>query len=404
MYDVIVVGARCAGSPTALLLARRGLRVLLVDRATFPSDILSTHYIHHTGIAALHRWGLLDPLAATGCPPIRQATLDVGPVALSGGFVPVDGVAESYSPRRTVLDKLLVDAAADAGVEVREGFVVQDLVWDGDRVVGIRGHAHDGPTVTETARVVVGADGMHSFVARQVQAPTYHDRPALTCGYYAYWSDMDCTDLEVYTRPGRTLLAFPTNAGLACVGVVWPHAEFHEVRADIEGHFSQALDLAPGLAGRVREGRRAERYLGTCDTANFFRQPYGPGWALVGDAGYHKDPIIGRGITDSFLDAERLSTALADGLGGGLPLSSALARYQHERDQAFMPIYDITCQRASLTPPPPQTLALLAALTHNPAQASRFLSINSGAVAASDFFAPDNLQRIMACAAMAAAA
>ena len=404
VYDVIIVGARCAGSPTALLLARRGLRVLLVDRAVFPSDSLSTHYIHNSGVAALNRWGLLDRLAATGCPPIRQTTLDVGPLALTGSPLPADGVADAYCPRRTVLDKLLVDAAAEAGAEVREGFVVQGLVWDGDRVVGIRGGRPGGATVTETARVVVGADGLHSFVARQVQAPTYHERPALTCGYYAYWSGLDCAGIEVYNRPGRCLLAFPTHDGLTCLAVVWPHGEFHAVRADIEGQFDRALDLAPGLAARVRAGRREERFVGTADTANFFRQPYGPGWALVGDAGYHKDPIIGRGITDGFLDAERLGAALADGLGGSLPLSDALARYQRERDQASMPLYELTCQRAALTPPPPEVLGLIAALRHTPAQANRFLSINSGVVAAADFFAPENIQRIMAEAQPALAA
>ncbi|MCW5853570.1 MAG: FAD-dependent monooxygenase [Anaerolineae bacterium] len=399
-----MVGARCAGSPIAMLLARRGLRVLLVDRATFPSDILSTHYIHNSGVAALHRWGLLDALAATGCPPIRQTTLDVGPVALTGSPLPADGVADAYCPRRTVLDKLLVDAAAQAGAEVREGFVVKELVWDGDRVVGIRGGSHGDPMVTEMARVVVGADGMHSFVARQVKAPTYHERPALTCGYYAYWSGMDCSGIEVYTRPGRCLLAFPTHDGLTCIAIVWPHAEFHQVRAGIESQFSRALDLAPDLAERVQAGRREERYIGTADTANFFRQPYGPGWALVGDAGYHKDPIIGRGITDGFLDAERLSAALADGLAGSSPLPRALAHYQHARDQAFMPIYEITCQRARLAPPPPEMLGLIAALRHNPEQANRFLSINSGTVAASDFFALENIQRIMAAARPALAA
>ena len=404
MYDVIVVGARCAGSPTAMLLARRGRRVLLVDRATFPSDILSTHYIHNSGIAALQRWGLLDRLAATGCPPIYQTTLDVGPLALTGAPLPADGVAEAYCPRRTVLDKLLVDAAAEAGAEVREGFVVKGLVWDGDRVVGIQGGTPNGPTVTETASVVVGADGMHSLVARQVQAPTYHERPALTSGYYAYWSGIDCPGIEVYTRPGRCLLAFPTHAGRTCIAAVWPYAEFHQVRADIEGHFNRALDLAPGLAERVRAGRREERYIGTCDTANFFRQPYGSGWALVGDAGYHKDPIIGRGITDGFLDAERLSAALADGLGGTLPLSEALAHYQRERDQAWLPLYEQTCQRAALAAPTREMLGLVAALQHNPAQASRFLSINSGVVAAADFFAPENMQRIMAGAQPALAA
>src|SRR5262249_44696247 len=138
-YDAIVVGARCAGSPTAMLLARRGWRVLLVDRATFPSDTVSTHLLHAPAIASLAQWGLLLRVVATGCPPINRYSFNFGPVTIAGTPRPVDGVATAYAPRRTVLDKILVDAAAEAGVEVREAFTVDHIVFDGDAVVGIRG-------------------------------------------------------------------------------------------------------------------------------------------------------------------------------------------------------------------------------------------------------------------------
>ena len=155
-YDVIVVGARCAGSPVAMLLARKGYRVLAIDRATFPSDTISTHVVHPMGAAALARWDLLERLAATGCPPVHTYSFDFGPFTLSGS----PGTEESpvaYCPRRTVLDKLLVDAAAEAGAEVREGFTVDEVLTDAGRVTGIKGHARNGQVVTESATVVVGA-------------------------------------------------------------------------------------------------------------------------------------------------------------------------------------------------------------------------------------------------------
>jgi len=181
-YDAIVVGARCAGAPTAMLLARRGHKVLVVDRATFPSDTVSTHLLHPPGVASLRRWGLLERLEATGCPPIDTYAFDFGPFTISGA----PGTEEApvaYGPRRTVLDKLLVDAAAEAGAEVREGFTVQDVVLTDGRVTGIRGQDRHGRAVTERARVVVGADGRHSHVARAVGPEHYHERPPLLCGY-----------------------------------------------------------------------------------------------------------------------------------------------------------------------------------------------------------------------------
>ncbi len=166
-YDVIVVGARCAGSPTAMLLARKGYRVLLLDRATFPSDTISTHLIHPPGVAALKKWGLVDRLVSTGCPPIEIYAFDMGPFVISGS-PGIEGSPVSYGPRRTVLDKLLVDAAAEAGVEVRTGFTVDEVLSEDGSVTGIRGHSKGGPPVTEHARMLVGADGLHSVVAATV--------------------------------------------------------------------------------------------------------------------------------------------------------------------------------------------------------------------------------------------
>ncbi|MGE5445149.1 MAG: NAD(P)/FAD-dependent oxidoreductase [Ignavibacteriales bacterium] len=183
MYDAIVVGARCAGSPAAMLLARKGYRVLLLDKAVFPKDIMSGHYIHQPGVAYLKHWGLLDKVAATNCPPISKVTFDVGDFSLIGSPPPAGDVVEGYCPRRKVIDKILVDAAVEAGAELREEFIVEEIVVDNGCVTGIRGHRKGGSTVTETARIVIGADGMHSIVARTVKSPRYNVVPSLTCNY-----------------------------------------------------------------------------------------------------------------------------------------------------------------------------------------------------------------------------
>ena len=175
-YDAIVVGGRCAGSPTAMLLARKGYKVLVVDRATFPSDTLSTHIVHPPGVASLRRWGLLDLVTSTGCPPIHTYAFDFGPFTISGA-PGTDETPVAYGPRRTVLDKLLVDAAAEAGAEVMEGFTVEEVLTEDGRVTGVRGHGGRGGTVTERARVVVGADGRHSLVARAVRPEQYNEKP-----------------------------------------------------------------------------------------------------------------------------------------------------------------------------------------------------------------------------------
>ena len=394
MYDAIVVGARCAGSPTALLLARKGYRVLLVDRAGFPSDTLSTHYIHQPGVARLKRWGLLDTLLATGCPPVAEQVFDVGPFALRGAPPPYEGVAVGYAPRRTVLDKILLDAAHEAGVETREHYAVLDLLWNGERVCGIRGRSSAGLVSEEAARVVIGADGVHSMIARLAEAPSYNSQPTPSCAYYTYFRDAAVSTAELYPRPDRMLIAAPTHDGLTLTIVYWPASMFGEVRSDIEAHFMAAVDLAPALSERLRAGARAEKFRGSVDLGGFFRRPYGPGWALVGDAAYHKNPITAEGITDAFRDAELLSEALDEGFAGRRPPEAALADYERARNEAVMPIYGMTCELAKLEPPPPEMQRLFAALRDNGGEAGRFMGTIAGTVPIPEFFSPENISRL----------
>ncbi len=402
-YDAIVLGARCAGSPTAMLLARKGYKVLVVDRATFPSDTVSTHLLHPPGVAALQRWGVLDRLLATACPPIDTYAFDFGPFTISGS-PGTDQAPVAYGPRRTILDKLLVDAASEAGAEVREGFTVEDLVVEDGRVGGIRGHAHGGRTVTEHARVVVGADGRHSLVARAVRSEQYSEKPQLLCGYYTYWSGLPMDGrFETYVRPDRGFAAWPTHDDLTLVIAGWPFAELEVNRQDVEGNYLKMFDMAPAFAERVRAARREERFVGTA-VPNFFRKPYGPGWALVGDAGYNRDFITAQGMQDAFRDAELCATALDEAFLGARPFEVAMEDYRSARDRQVLPMYELTTMLATLEPPPPELQRLLAAVHGNRQAMDDFARVNAGVLSPTEFFSDENVARILSQAAAAARA
>jgi len=397
-YDVIVVGARCAGSPTAMLLARQGYKVLVVDRATFPSDTLSTHVLHPPGVAALQRWGLLDQLVATGCPPLDTYTFDFGFFTISGA-PGTDDAPVAYCPRRIVLDKLLVDAAAAAGAEVREAFTLDDVVIEGGRVVGIRGHSKSGNSIEERARIVVGADGRFSRVAGAVGAEQYNEKPAILCGYYSYWSGLPQTGrFDVYARPERGFATAPTHDGLTLIVGGWPVSEYEANKDDVEGNFMKSLELAPEFAETVRRGKREARFAGT-SVPNYFRKPYGPGWALVGDAGYNKDFITAQGIMDALRDAELCASALDASLSGAREFDEAMGEYQVTRDEHVLPMYEFTYQLASLEPPPPEMQALLGAVHGNQDAMDGFARVNAGVTSPAEFFSEDNIGRIFAAAA-----
>lgn len=400
-YDAIIVGARCAGAPTAMLLARRGHRVLLVDKARFPSDTMSTHVVHPPGVAALRRWGLLDRLEATGCPPIDWYSFDFGPVVIAGTPRPVDGVGMAYCPRRTVLDEILVDAAAGAGAEVREDFTVDEVVIRDGVVQGIGGHARDGSPVTERASMVIGADGRHSVVAKAVHPAQYHERPSRMAMYYAYWRDLPVRGFETWIRAeaGRGWAAAPTHDGLTVMPFGWPIAEFHEHRGHIEDTFLAALELAPEFAERVRAATRVTRFIGTAQLPGYFRTPFGPGWALVGDAGYHKNPITAMGINDAFRDAELVAHAVDDALTGRRSWESGMRGYRDVRDSAALPVYEFTDEFARIEPPPPEMQQLIGAMDGNQEAMDAFVSVQASTLPAPDFFAPENVGRILAAVA-----
>jgi len=401
MYDVIIAGARVAGSSTAMLLARKGYRVLAVDKAAFPSDTMSTHQVQLPAVARLKQWRLLDNLISASTPPARHVRFDNGIAVLEGSFPEYQGVDAMYCPRRTILDKMLVDAARAAGAEVRENFSVDEVLIEDGRVVGLRGHGQGGASVSEKARLVIGADGKRSIVAKAVRPQTYHEIPPLSMGYYTYWEGVPIEGGAMYGRERRLIGAWPTNDGLVITYIAWPIEEFHAFRSDIEGNYLKTLDSTGSLGERIRAGKRAERFVGTADLPNYFHKPYGPGWALVGDAGLVKDPITGQGIGDAFRDAELLVEAIDAGFCSKQPLDEALAGYQQKRDRLELPMYLFTTQLASFAPAKIEEQVLFAALQHNQAATSQFFGMLTGAVPVPEFFAPGNLFKIVGVSGMA---
>lgn len=298
-----------------------------------------------------------------------------------------------------MLDKLLVDAASEAGAEVREGFTVDEVVIKDGRVTGVRGHGKGGQKVTEHARVVVGADGRHSLVARAVRPEQYNEKPQLLCGYYSYWSGLPMNGrFEAYVRPDRAFAAWPTHDDLTLVIGGWPFAEFAANKNDIEGNYLKMFELAPPFADRVRAASREARFVGTA-VQNFFRKPFGPGWALVGDAGYNKDFITAHGIHDAFRDAELCATALDETFSGACSFDVAMGKYQSVRDEHVMPMYEFTCEMATLAPPPPELQQLLMAMHGNQEAMDGFARVNAGVTSPADFFSEENAGRIVAAAA-----
>ncbi|MFJ5779586.1 NAD(P)/FAD-dependent oxidoreductase [Streptomyces sp. NPDC093094] len=384
MYDVIVIGARCAGSPTAMLFARQGYRVLLLEKARFPQDTLSSHYIHMQGVALLARWGLLDRLRDAGCRPITRQSYEGPGVRIEGFSLPVDGLRTTYAPRRYVLDPLLAQGAVEAGVEFREGCAVNGLLFEDDRVVGVRYTTPGGGEATDRARLVVGADGMRSLVARKAGAQNVIEHPRMTTTYYSYWADVP-SHFELYERPGRWIGVIPTNDDLTLIMSYFPQDEYHQVRKDAEPAYLEAFrTTAPELYERMRAGRRVEQLYGTGHQENYFRKAYGPGWALVGDAVNHKDSITARGITEAFVQAQSLTRHIGEGLHDDAALEKALRRYENDLGGEALSHYQGALNVAELKPQ--GRTEMLRKLVGHQEHIDRYFSTLSGACSIDDFY------------------
>jgi flavin-dependent dehydrogenase len=343
-YDAVVVGARCAGAATAMLLAQQGLRVLAIDRGAYGSDTLSTHALMRGGVLQLARWGLLDALKAAGTPTIRTTSFHYGDEVIEIPIKDRDGVDGLYAPRRTVLDALLVDSAREAGVDVMHRTRLTDLIRSDDgRVRGVVIQTSSGEVLRVGADIVIGADGRNSAVARMVGAKTYRKGKHSSATIYGYWDGLDYDGNHWHFNPGVGSGAIPTNDGHTCVFVAMPTERFREeLRFDIEGSYHRVLEEAsPELAEAVMDARMAGPFRGLAGEVGYLRECQGPGWALVGDSAYFKDPITAHGMTDALRDAELLARAIAK---GG---RRALVDYQSTRDYLSLGFFDATDEVAS---------------------------------------------------------
>jgi flavin-dependent dehydrogenase len=337
-YDVIIVGARCAGAATALLLAKGGMRVLAIDRHGYGSDTLSTHALMRPAVMQLSRWGLLEPLIRGGAPVITSTTFHYGEEEVAIPIRSELSIPGLIAPRRTVLDRVLVDAARDAGATILHDVAVQDLNVDVDgRVRGVVLKDADGRARTLTADHVIGADGLGSMVARKVQAATLISGRASVAHIFGYAAAPELSGYHWYFQPGVSGGMIPTNNGLACIVASVPTSRFDtEFRCNLlAGRLSALMALAPTLArhAAAHDVGRLKAFRGT---HGMLRQAHGRGWLLVGDAGFFRDPLTSHGISDALRDAEGAALAILSGSASGL------ARFQNERDSLALPILEAT--------------------------------------------------------------
>lgn len=339
MFDAIVIGGRCAGAPLAMNLARKGRRILLLDAETMPGAPRHAEALTGKAVYRMRDWGLIEDLKACNALPIWKLTLTTGEGAVE---IPYWGDMPGLCPRRDTLDSILLGAAKSAGVEVRMGTTVTGLLRDErGRVVGVEGTAGDGTPLREEAKVVVGADGRDSFVAKEVGALEYDVVPGKTCMFRATWDGVPIEGIEMYFLADRAVQVLPTNDNKATIAFIFPVSEFERLKNDIQSEVKATVQQLPGLALRIRCGEPEGGWQAVRWERSFRRHIHGPGWVLAGDAAFFKEPLLAQGINDAFRDADGIAAALEEGFSGG-DMHAALDRYQERRDERTNTIYKTT--------------------------------------------------------------
>ena len=386
-FDVVVVGARCAGSPLAMLLARQGLRVGLLDRSRFPSEVPSTHAIQPNGVAALERFGLGERIRATGAPPLVQAKIDLDGVVMDytdGAGIVRFGGEPMFCIRRSTLDQQLIDAAVEAGAEFRAGTAATGLLWDGGRAVGVETAA--GPI---HARLVVGADGPHSTVARMAGSREYHVTPPGRMFMWGYFEGVRNPPprLSIGKSGDTAFLAAPTDGDLFLLAAVPSLADKDRCLSDTAAGLNEVLGCFPEIADTVGDGTLAGPVRTMTRWHGYFREATGPGWVLVGDAGHFKDPTPGQGIADAFRQVEHLVPAVIAGLADG-SLDRRLHEWGQWRDRDAWEMYWFAGDLGAPGPTPPVVREMIRQLVRRPGGSDRFMQVMDHQVPPSKVFTP----------------
>ena len=373
-YDAVVIGARCAGAATALLLARRGLDVLVVEQGERGADTLSTLALMRAGVLQLSRWGLLDDVRR-GAPAIRTTTFHYGEEAVEIRIKPRDGVEALFAPRRTLLDPLLADAAEAAGADVAYRTRLVDVQRDRHgRVHGAIVEGQDGVPRPIAANVVVGADGMHSLVARLCGAVPRRTGVHAGAVIYRFCPGLEVEGYHWHYAPGVSAGAIPTGCGDVLVFAAFPRARFmSELRFNLPAAFDAVVEAAaPRLAPAVRAAEPHRAHRSFAGQTGYMRSAWGPGWALVGDASHFKDPITAHGITDALRDAELLARAVEGGT------DADFAAYEAIRDELARPLFEYTDEIASFAWDFPRLQTLHKNMSEEMAREVRYLGELTG--------------------------
>ena len=406
-YDAIIVGARVAGAATAAFLAEQGAKVLLLDQATFPAPTVSCPVFFGNSLALFERIGVLDAVEALGAPRITHYGNRSPNADLVTRLPPSAGRDYAYAIQRDALDDaVLRRVAARPNVSLREGFRVSELLWGAGQVAGVRGRQGHGSEETIYARAVIGADGKRSLVARLVDAEMYCSLPGATCIFYAYYRNFAMIgepSAIVYANAERTsgALVFDADDGLTVISVGLPADAFEAARKNAEDTLERIWRSFPELAARGRNAERATPVMGQGPVPSYYRQPFGPGWALVGDAGHYIDPVTGQGINNALRSAELFGQAWARAQGR-VGWQRAMADFQRQRDAETLPMYNLTRAASQFQSGGAASFGMTLAtmfgevVARNPDIAQSYIGIFNGATPIPAFFNPLNIARILA--------